>query len=61
MTTLNLNKITNQIEREINESINILSSHNGFVVFETSNQKQYTNKLTKTGNHKKNSVRLSNL
>ena len=47
-----------QIENELQQSINIVKEHDGFVIFDCEDGITRTNKVTKTGKHKKNSIRV---
>lgn len=47
-----------QIEKELGQTIEIVKEHEGFVIFDCEDGTRRTNKLTKTGKHKKGSIRV---
>jgi translation initiation factor IF-1 len=47
-----------QIENELGQTIKIVKEYNNFIVFDCEDGTRRTNKLTKTGKHKKNSIRV---
>ena len=47
-----------QIENELGQTIEIVKEYDGFVIFDCEDGTRRTNKLTKTGKHKKGSIRV---
>lgn len=47
-----------QIEKELGQRIEIVKEYEGFIIFDCEDGIRRTNKLTKSGNHKKGSIRV---
>ena len=47
----------NEIENELGQKVEIIEEYDGFVIFDCEDGTRMSNKLTKTGKHKKNSIR----
>ncbi len=47
-----------QIQNELGQKISNIREFDGFLIFDCEDGIRKTNKLTKSGNHKKNSIRV---